>query len=212
LIINDDTEFGPDFLANAAAAVRPNSLLLARAYRLATGEFSEVGVYWDWRKLICTPVKDGGEVNCFSTRGLFLTFGDFVRIGGFHTRMLPHYLSDYEFTLRAHRKGFALISDERVVLHYDEALTGLRDIEDRSMWQRMLADFSIRSAGNPVYWTSFVLLASPLRYVPLNIVRVWAGFFTPVRVRIRATLIVPGRIFLGKVKRKTIKLWTTGQW
>jgi GT2 family glycosyltransferase len=186
LIANDDTEFEPDFLANAVDVVKPRSLVLARLFDRATGEFVESGVYWNWRTLGLTVVRDAGIVNCFSTRGLFLRAADFLEIGGFHPILLPHYLSDYEFTIRAHRRGFALISVPQVFLRYDAALTGMHKIEGHSLMRTLRIALSRKSASNPLDWTSFILLACPLRYVPINILRVWRQFLAPVMQRIRS--------------------------
>src|SRR5205823_538417 len=72
LIINDDSSIEPDFLANAVAAMRPHSLLLACCYDLDSGEM-DVGLAWDWPKLTYRVIRDpGSEANCFSTRGLFV--------------------------------------------------------------------------------------------------------------------------------------------
>jgi GT2 family glycosyltransferase len=201
LINNDDTEFDSDFLTNAVAAMKPRSLLVAQAYKLATGEFCEAGVYWDWKAFTCTAVREGTDFNCFSTRGLFLRAGDFLEIGGFYPKLLPHYLSDYEFTMRAHRKGFALITAPEVRLYYDEGLTGIRSTEGQPFFRAVRMTFSKRSSGNPVYWTSFVLLSSPKRYVPLNAIRVWWRVIAPIRAEVRQFL-APARRVLGRIKRK----------
>lgn len=186
LIANDDTEFEPDFLANAVGAVKPRSLVLARLFDRDTGEFVESGVHWNWRTLGFTVVRDGGTINCFSTRGLFLHTADFMEIGGFHPILLPHYLSDYEFTIRAHRRGFALISVPGVFLRYDAALTGIHKVEGHSLMRTLRIAFSRKSASNPLSWTSFILLACPPRYIPINILRVWRQFLAPVMRRIRS--------------------------
>jgi GT2 family glycosyltransferase len=199
LITNDDTEFCPDFLARGVASLKSRSLLLAQLYNLQTGEFCEAGVKWDWRKFDWAAVKDGEGINCFSTRGLFLRVSDFLEIGGFHPIMLPHYLSDYEFTQRAHRKGFKLITDPAVSLRYDEKLTGIRLRDGDSILQKLRAPFSIRSTDNPVYWSSFVLLASPRRYTLLNLFKVWWRYINPV--------INPVRVHLSIFKRRLKKLW-----
>lgn len=179
LIINDDTQFAPDFLERAVQAMKPRSLLLAQLYNQA-GEFVEAGVRWNWRAFDWAGVKETEGLNCFSTRGLFLWARDFREIGGFHPVLLPHYLSDYEFTMRAHSKGFALISAPEVCLRYDENLTGSRSQDGLSAFRYLKTGLSIRSTSNPVYWTSFVLLASPLRYVPANIRIVWWRFLAPL--------------------------------
>jgi GT2 family glycosyltransferase len=210
LMINDDTEIGPDFLANAVAAMRPGSLLLAQAYD-SSGDFCEAGVFWDWKNLLCTGVKAHEEINCFSTRGLFMHVRDLLKIGGFHPRILPHYLSDYEFTIRAHRKGFALISSPDVSLRYFEALTGIRSTVGLSGWQTLKANLSIKSSSNPFHWTSFLILASPRRYLASNLARVWWGYFAPIHKVFLGPLrrwIWSGRAMLGRVKRRLKREWT----
>lgn len=214
LTMNDDTVFGPEFLANAVAAIKPRSLLQAICLD-KEGRLDEVGVQWDWRTLLSWGVKTMENVNCFSTRGLFLHAGDFVELGGFHPVLLPHYLSDYEFTMRAHRRGFAMTSAPNVLLRFDDdpSLTGIRSVEGLPILQRLRRNLSIRSTANPIYWSSFVLLGSPWRYLPLNLYRVWWRYFAPVTDRIRlffrplTRLIALLRAFLGRVKRKIQREW-----
>jgi GT2 family glycosyltransferase len=107
VIMNDDTEFDAGFLAAGVAALQPRSMLLARQYSFETEELLEVGVQWDWRTLICKSVKEAYAINCHPTRGLFFYFSVMVETGGFHPYLLPHYLSDYEYTIRARRIGFS---------------------------------------------------------------------------------------------------------
>jgi GT2 family glycosyltransferase len=183
LIINDDTEFEPDFLAKAVAAVRPGALLLAQLYT-QDGTFEEAGVRWNWATFDWSGVKEG-QVDCFSTRGLFLWARDFLKVGGFHPILLPHYLSDYEFTMRAKRKGYALISDASVRLRYNEALSGFRDSDQPTIREYLRRNLSIKSANNPVYWTSFILLTAPVRYIPRSVAVIWKRFFLPVITQVR---------------------------
>jgi GT2 family glycosyltransferase len=184
LIANDDTEFDPEFLGNAVKALKPRSLMLSQLYDLK-GNFLETGVHWNWRRMRWSGVQNEISLNCFSTRGLFLHVGAFMEIGGFHPLLLPHYLSDYEFTMRAHRKGFALTTAPGVYLRFYEHLTGVREIRDRSLLKTLRGAFSIRSTDNPIYWTSFVLLASPLKYMPANLIRVWWRYFVNAVVQVQ---------------------------
>ena len=187
LILNDDTTFGPEFVASAVAVLRQRrrALLLARLYDSATGKLVEVGVHADWRTLGFRGVMEPEQVNCFATRGLFLRFGDILAIGGFHTVLLPHYGSDYEYTMRAHRKGFALISDSGVRLAFSEETTGLRHARKQPLPAVLRAAFTKRALYNPLYWSAFVMLTCPVRYVPMNLFRVWRGFGRQVLEAIR---------------------------
>lgn len=183
LILNDDTTFEPEFIARAVKVLqeRKRTLLLAQAYNAETGRFVEAGVAVDWRRLHFAAVSDPRSINCFSTRGLFLRVCDMREIGGFHPVLLPHYASDYEYTIRAHRKGFALASSPDVRIWFTEHTTGVRSIGRMSLLPYLRTIFSKRALQNPLYWTAFVLFSSPWRYVPINLVRVWMGFFRQTR-------------------------------
>jgi GT2 family glycosyltransferase len=187
VIANDDTRFDADFLAagRAALAGSRRKLLLAQLYTDGSGELVEVGVDVDWRRLKTRGVKDPTAVNCFSTRGLFVRAVDFLDIGGFHTRLLPHYLSDYEFTIRARRQGFELASDPTVKLWYDPTTTGIRSVSRRSVRDYLRTTISRRSVSNPIYWTTFLLLACPRRQLPRNVFRIWRSFARGLAVAAR---------------------------
>jgi len=180
LIINDDTEIEADFLANGVANLCPRSLLLAQQYTAANRRLVEVGVIMDWKRFIHATTLRRNAVNCQPTRGLFLRVGDLREIGGFHPALLPHYQSDYEFTMRAQRKGFDLISHPMVRLFYDEAQTGVHDLKNQGLLERLRIGFSKRYKFNPIYLTNFVFLACPPRYKVLNLMRIWKSFFRDV--------------------------------
>ena len=151
-------------------------LLLARPFSAQTGNPTSLGAKVAWRRLAFKPALDPDDVDVFPTRGLFLRLEDFLDLGGFHTRALPHYLSDYEFTLRAVRRGFRLHTDTGVRLLMDEATTGIRTKDYSSPLAYLRSLLTIKATGNPVYWTMFVLLASPPRYKPRNLWTVWRRF------------------------------------
>jgi GT2 family glycosyltransferase/predicted O-methyltransferase YrrM len=178
LIANDDTRFDTDFLAagRAALAGRPRTMLLAQLFDHDTGEFIELGVNVNWRRLKFTGVKEPDRINCFSTRGLFMAASEFLELGGFHRRLLPHYMSDYEFTIRAHRKGYALVSDPGVRLWLDRTTTGIRKVARTSVRKYLASTLTNRSVHNPIWWSTFLLLASPRRMLPRNLFRVWRRF------------------------------------
>jgi GT2 family glycosyltransferase len=183
LIMNDDTHVEPGFLAagRAALARAPGALLRAQCYSGRTGEYVDAGVKAVWRALQFPPTRDPAEVECFGSRGLFLRLADFLALGGFHPRLLPHFLSDYEFTLRARRRGYRLVSDPQVRLWSDETSSADLDARAASLREYFGRCFSRRFAHNPVYWTAFILLACPPAWIPLNLLRVWAGFLGQIK-------------------------------
>ena len=178
LIANDDTTFEPDFLAAGRVAMgnEARALVLAQAYSAETGELASIGVAVDWNRLTFKGADDPTRIDCFSTRGLFLRREAFLALGGFHTVLLPHYLSDYEFTMRAARKGYALHSDPRVRLVMDEKSTGIRERNLASPIAYLRDSLTIKATRNPIYWSTFVLLAAPPRRKAPSLLRVWWRF------------------------------------
>jgi len=178
LIANDDTTFSTDFLASARRLMptEEKTLLQAQAVSAQTGESAGIGVHINWRRLAFKPADDPDEIDCFSTRGLFLRREDFLGLGRFHTVLLPHYLSDYEFTLRAARRGFHLRTDPSVRLVADQTATGIRTLDLSSAGAYLRSVLSIKATKNPIYWTTFVLLASPRRLLARNLLQVWYRF------------------------------------
>jgi GT2 family glycosyltransferase len=178
LIINDDTKFAPDFLeaARRVMADAGKAMLLAQLWSEQTGELKEVGAHVDWRTLSFTSAMTADDVNCFSTRGLFLRRIDFSQVARFHTRLLPHYGADYALTLRAARRGVRFATDASVRLVGDESATGIHATDTSSVRSYLQSTLSRRSTLNPVYWTTFLVLACPPRHLLRNLMRVWLRF------------------------------------
>lgn len=177
LIINDDIGFQPDFLSKGVFLLkqRKDSLLLAHCYSMQTGELLDSGIHADWMRLKFEPATTPEQVNCLSTRGLFLRVSDFIRTGGFYPRLLPHYASDYEFTMRAARKGMNLVTDPTLELWVDESTSGHTEIAAGSVSSVLGALLSNKTLVNPVKWTIFVLLSCPLQWKFLNLLRICWG-------------------------------------
>jgi hypothetical protein len=174
LIINDDTEFEPDFLEKSVAFMqgRKQTLLQAQCYSRRDGRLLDTGVHVDWCKLSHELADTPEQINCLSTRGLFLSLSDFFEIGGFYPRILPHYFSDYEFTIRAYRKGMSLCTDSFVKLLLDEETTAPFKIDTGPLFNKLRQLFSNRSIFNPLFWMVYIILASPWPWKPFNMLRV----------------------------------------
>jgi len=159
-IMNDDVEFEKDFLQKAMHFMlqHESTLLLAQSRSLQTRELYDTGTKIDWRHFTFRRAEQGEEIDCLATRGLFLRVKDFFRIGGFHPILLPHYLSDYEFTIRAKRKGFRLTTTPEVWLWMNEETTGYHKVKN---WKSV---FSKKSSIHPLYLTHFILMTCPWGY------------------------------------------------
>jgi GT2 family glycosyltransferase len=177
LIMNDDTRFGPEFLQTGLSILEghPRTLLLAECYGLKSRRFLGGGVHADWRRLRFEQARTADDINCLSTMGLFLRLEDFANIGGFHPRLLPHFTSDYEFTTRACRKGYKLMTDPSLKLWVDEETSWNREPGKVPFSVSPRGLLSKRSPHNPVMWTFFVALACPWPWKLLSWLRVWLG-------------------------------------
>lgn len=173
LMINDDTSFDADFLQQACRYLNknPHTLLLARQQDVVTGEIMESGMHLDVRNMNFYPANNGREINCLSTRGLFLFWSDLKKIGKLRDKWLPHYGSDTEFTFRAYRQGFRLATDSSVYLTHDKDNTNYKFNLPKRVPLNVF--FSHRYDMNPVMLTRMAILVSPWDSVLPNIFRVW---------------------------------------
>lgn len=188
LMINDDVEIPPDFIETGCALVKPGVLMQAAICDDTTREVLDIGVVYEEQKMLFHMAKPGEPVNCLTTNGLFMRWQDLQVVGGFYPHLLPHYLSDYEFTMRAHKKGLCLLASLDLKLYWSRGTTGFHKIEEDDLLTFLRKFFSKKSAGNPVYWTTFLFLASPMKYLPLHLAKIWQNaLFTIVR-QMRRTL------------------------
>jgi len=180
LIMNDDVTFDSNFLDNINLDIKDNTnaLILAKCYdQKNVNILIDSGSHVDWKKMSFTGTQKPEEVNVLSTRGLYMRYEVFYKIGKFHPILIPHYTSDYEFTIRAYKKGFKLLCSDRVVVFLNQDTTGVRDLDNSKGLNYLFKNlfFSKKSSFNKIYWTSFILFACDLRYIPLNLIKLWGG-------------------------------------
>jgi len=180
LIMNDDTAFEADFISIGlrVLADNPNALLTATGYNLKTGEAQDSGGYkLNWKTLGFAETLENAEINCTSTRGLMTRVSDFLAVKGFYPRLIPHYLSDLEFTMRAQKMGKKLIIHPDFRIGIDFETTGHRELGKESFAEYVKKVFSKRAAMNPVHWSNFILLHSEWRYKLSNLKRIWLAVY-----------------------------------
>lgn len=191
LIINDDTEFEADFLQNAVDLMhwRDRTMLLAWCYCGASRKLLDAGVHVDWSKLTFAQATSADAINCLSTNGLCMRLADFLATGGFRPALLPHYASDYEFTIRAHRRGMKLVTDPAWHLRLDQSASGYHELYVGSFFESLRKIFSKKSTHNPFMLTAFVLLSSPWKYKTINLYRIWLSFFLELCQLVKLRLV-----------------------
>ena len=166
LIINDDTEFESDFLENGIKILNEhkNTIIQAEAYGKEAGTLLSPGFKYDYKNLSFSPVTVSEEINCLTTRGLLLHIETFIRIGGFYPIMLPHYLSDMEYTIRAYNKGLKLMTHKDFNLVMLEDQTGFSAINENTFIGFLKKHYNFKNMMHPIHWIAFVFLACPFPY------------------------------------------------
>lgn len=174
---NDDITFDADFLQKAVSIFDSldAALLLPHLRDEKTGLLQESGVVADLLKLTFIPAASPDKINCLPTRGLFMRMSDLRKIGKFHPRLLPHYLSDYEFTIRAHRKGLRLVTSADIAIQLDREHTGYRSLENLDFIDFIKRYFSKKYVSNPIYWSTFILFTVPKSHIPGHLFRLWVS-------------------------------------
>jgi GT2 family glycosyltransferase len=188
LMINDDVEIPPDFIETGCALVKPGVLMQAAICDDTTREVLDIGVVYEEQKMLFRMARLGEPVNCLTTNGLFLRWQDLQVVGGFYPRLLPHYLSDYEFTMRAHKKGLSLFASPDLKLYWNRSTSGFRIFEEDDLLPFLRKFFSKKAAINPVYWTTFLFLVNPIKYIPSNLANIWKGAWFSIVRQMRRTL------------------------
>ncbi|MCX7984583.1 MAG: glycosyltransferase [Bacteroidetes bacterium] len=178
LIINDDVIFKHDYLHIGVETLKqhPKTLVISTVYGIESGKQVDGGTYMDWKHWKSSLVTDSSKVNCASTRGLFIHALDFITLGGFYPKLLPHYTSDYEFTIRAHRLGFRFHIEPSLVLFVHETTSGIFHFRDETSYITFLRKlFSKKYTLQPVYLSIFVVLACPWKWKLKNLLLIWTS-------------------------------------
>ena len=181
LMVNDDVTFDNFFLEKAIEILKykQNCLLHAEAFGKKSGHLLLSGVQADLRTLTFRQTSVPHEINCLSTMGLFMKFSDLIKIGDFYPKVLPHYFSDYEFTIRAGKKGIELCVDSALKVLLNEQSTGFVNYNVNMGFQQFIKlYFSNKSVNNPIHYTVFAILVCPKLWAPLNILKIWKSAMT----------------------------------
>ena len=161
LISNDDVQYGLDYIEIGVRKLngRENVLLSGLAKDRNSDEIYDTPLKWDFENLKAERTFDKELANCVSTRSLFMRVSTLVKVGGFHPILLPHYASDYEWTIRAVRKGCRIECEKDLTYYASFESTGNRKRNITKM-------FSKKSNYNPIYRLTFILLTTPISKLP----------------------------------------------
>ena len=158
---NDDIIIPEDFLKHGVKLVNeyPNSMVTGTGYSVQTGIRGDGAIKIDFATGKEERLDVNSVGNAGTTRSLFFTVRMMKKIGGFHPVLLPHYWSDLEYVIRAAKKGFPVRSFDNLVYQYDETSTGIKKKSLKTM-------FSKRSVYNPAYYFNYLIMTTPIKYLP----------------------------------------------
>ena len=192
LLVNNDTKFNNDFIQHLLDACRQNapaavgSILrdvLTPHNVLSTG--AKIDSWWflvkDKANLITE--KTGGlprlsEVDALSGRGVLYPVSVLKKVAGMRTLWLPHYLGDYELSLRVKKAGFKLLVDTKAIAYSKDEFGN--SIRFSSLKEKL---FSVHSPS----------------YLPAMIVFWWQASTLLQRITVPFRLIV--FLFFPKLRR-----------
>lgn len=180
VILNDDVVFDELYLEKGLNALQKHERTLVASIGISSesGKQIDGGIYMDWKHWKSFVVQEPERINCTSTRGLFMRADDFVALGGFYPKLLPHYTSDYEFTMRALRRGYKIHVESELVLSFSEKTSGIYNFYAETSYIVFLRKlFSKKYTLQPFYLTMYVALACPWKWKFLNWLRIWGSTF-----------------------------------
>ena len=179
LITNDDITFDKAYLENGI-----NTMKEVRDSILVTGYKNNKNVdpffcFNDSNGKFINKSEPRYERNCFSMNSVFLKFNYFETIGDFYPKLLPHYLADIEFSFRAIKKGYTIITSKNVKVTWDLSSTGIhKGIKDinGNFFNFMKTIFNKKFSGNPMYWSIFLCLTVKKKKIFTALFNYWLRF------------------------------------
>jgi GT2 family glycosyltransferase len=121
LTLNNDTLAEPDYISEiykAIDAAPQNALIGSTSINVVTKKVTYRGEIINWffdsksfnsNSVVKEPESGLISASYFPGRGLIIPKRVFEKIGLFDQTYFPHYMADYEFTLRAKREGFLIL-------------------------------------------------------------------------------------------------------
>ena len=172
LTINVDCTISPTYLAKMTNMCGPARVVGSKIIN-RSGKIWDVGEIIDWRKGSILPrSKSSDPIDAISTKGTIYPVKMFREIGLLSKR-LPHYLSDYELSVRAKKHNYQLIICDDCVVKNDTQNTGFGDIipANITLKQAFQLLFSRKSKTNLLDQIWFITLSCPRKYKLINYLR-----------------------------------------
>ncbi len=178
LTLNNDTIADPDYIAEifkAADKAPANALIGSTFIDVNTKEVTYRGEIVNWllqtnseNIWLKAEPKDGlVPVTHFPGRGLLIPREVFEKIGLFDEKHFPHYMADYEFTLRAAKKGFPLFCAWNAKIGTYPEASGAKQLKQaKSLRAYKEHLFGIKGGANLPLFYKFAIRHCPVYALP----------------------------------------------
>jgi GT2 family glycosyltransferase len=187
LLLNNDVVISPEYVSElvSCSVATGRSLVGSTIVDLDNPQDVSAGIWLD-EGLRATVNRDTAQiasticderVDVLPGRGTLVPIEVYKSVGNFEAKRLPHYGSDYEFTIRARRAGYKLAVSHRAVVHAKFNVTGyhLRQGATYSLGECWKLLFSRRSSANLYYYLTYVWLCSEPSVRIRNVLRNGVG-------------------------------------
>jgi GT2 family glycosyltransferase len=140
------------------------------------------------------------HVDVLSGRGTLIPIEVFKAIGNFDQKRLPHYGADYEFSIRARRAGFKLVTSHLALVYAKHDITGIHlpNKPILALRECFTLLFSKKSSANLRFYLTYVWLCSETEFRVRNTFMNAVGILmqTIFRTLPGYPIYILGRIFL----------------
>lgn len=159
-ICNDDVLIPDNLVQNALSQIQGRSKVVVGVVATSreTGQICDPGIKFISKGFRFELACSKKEINCFSTRSLFMRADEFLNCGGLFPKLLPHYYSDFVFTLLLHRKGYELELLENASIAMSEMSSGVEPRYNGSYWHLLKKVFSNLNRANPLHTSIAIVI------------------------------------------------------
>jgi GT2 family glycosyltransferase len=217
LLLNNDLTIDDDYLQSLVevSSRQERAIVGSTLFDFHSRRFVEAGITMDyqlnlfpntkWDQVVSRDVDE--HVDVLPGRGTLIPVDVFSTIGTFNRRKLPHYGSDYEFSVRAKRAGYKLVIAHKARVYSRQDMTGLEcpDTNVISLTECCKLLFSRKSKTNIVYYLNYVWLCSESAWR-------WRNVLVSIRNILSRTVgrTIPGRVvtfFVSPVVKPFVKVY-----
>lgn len=215
LTVNNDCVFGEDYVEELVKATTKSKKTITGSLILDIENRSKivgagVKIKWAHKKVVRPKSKSyknlkfdeevDRDVDALPTKGTIFPIEVFEEIGNFDKKNFPHYISDYEFSIRAKNAGYSLQVSHNAKIYTDTERSGLGRQVKKTIgiveFGKLM--FSRKSSVNIIDHYRFIKLCCPSKYKLKNYLSLGEKF-SHYFLKVRPFYLIPKSII--RIKR-----------